>query len=1049
MLKKLKFREKINLSFGGLVVLVAINALVGIYTAYVIADQIRVQENVARIVDEIVRIRDATDQFIKSRSRQAAQQTFLTLGQVRQMLTRGEAGSDALTPLLPLLDDYQLNFQKYVVEADQKAALESRALLLGRSMMEALKDARTRRAAAYDREMFDTMVGQILNLQWQGQELRSRARQPSPEQLMDIRNALAALRNPAQRRPQDIDAQRLLYRILQDANDYLTSFENYLRYQALNDKSEKALADISARLQAAAWAASEKERETIRRGIPTSIALMLGIFLVTLIGSGFAARRLSRAILKPILELRGTTQAITQGQLNERAVVTVEDEIGDLAHSFNQMTDGLRALQEDLERRVVERTQQLAEKNDSLRASEEKLRSLFELAPLGIALTDMEGRYIQFNEAFRAICGYPAEELIALDYWTLTPGKYRPEEARQLESLQRTGRYGPYEKEYRRKDGSLVPINLNGQLVTGEDGRSYIWSIVEDITERKLHQRQLEHVAHHDALTDLPNRVLLADRLHQAMVQTQRHDSLLAVIYLDLDGFKAINDTHGHHVGDRLLSLLADRMKQALREGDTLARLGGDEFVAVLLDLQDRKASVPVLDRLLAATAEPVHTHDLSLQVSASVGVTYFPQAEAVDADQLLRQADQAMYQAKQTGRNRYHIFDTEHDRSVRQHHEGLERIRQAVAEQEFVLHYQPKVNMRSGEVIGVEALIRWQHPERGLLPPGLFLPLIENHALSIEVGDWVLETALNQIEAWRGEGLTLPVSVNIDALQFGQTDFFDKLRKQLTAHPGVQAGDLELEVLETSALADIAQLSDLMQACHAIGVGFALDDFGTGYSSLTYLKRLPANLLKIDQSFVRDMLDDPDDLAILDGVLGLAVAFQRQAIAEGVETLAHGAMLLRMGCDLGQGYVIARPMPADAVAGWVQSWQPAREWLNLPRISRDDLPILFAMVEHRAWVATLGQYVRDELSAPPQIGAHACRFGQWLDKQGMLRYASLPAMQNVASLHVAVHHAAEELRLLKQQQRTDEIQAGFGEVETLGNALQEALLQLIDGLGN
>ncbi len=1049
MLKKLKFREKINLSFGGLIILVAINALVGIYTAYAIADQMRVQENVASIVDDIVRMRDATDQFIKSRSRQAAQQTFTRLGQLHQTLASGEAGSEALAPLLPLLDDYQLNFQKYVIEADQKAALESRALMLGRSMMEALSDVRTRRAAAYDRDTFDAMIGQVLSLQWQGQELRARARHPSAEQLSDIRHALAMLRHPAQRNLQDIEAQRLLYRVLQDASDYLTSFESYLRYQELNDTSEGALAGISAKLQLAAWAANEEARDVMRRNIPTSIAVMLAIFLVTLVGSGFAARRLSREILKPIQDLLGTTQAITRGQLAERAEVTVDDEIGELARSFNQMTDSLRALQEGLEQRVLERTQQLAEKNDSLRASEEKLRSLFELAPLGIALTDMQGQYVEFNEAFRAICGYPAEELQGLDYWTLTPEKYRPEEVKQLDLLQCTGRYGPYEKEYQRKDGTLVPINLNGQLVTGEDGRSYIWSIVEDITERRHHHQQLEHIAHHDALTDLPNRVLLADRLHQAMVLAQRHGNLLAVVYLDLDGFKAINDNHGHQVGDHLLRLLAIRMKQALREGDTLARLGGDEFVAVLLDLDDRRVSVQILERLLAAAAEPVHIDGLSLQVSASVGVTYFPQSDEVDADQLLRQADQAMYQAKQTGRNRYHVFDDEEDRTIRQHHEGLERIRQALVQREFVLHYQPKVNMRTGQVIGVEALIRWQHPLRGLLSPHCFLPLIANHALSITVGDWVLETALEQIEIWRAEGLSLPVSVNIDAIQFGQADFIDKLRRQLLSHPAVQAGDLELEVLETNALEDIAQLTDIMTACRALGVGFALDDFGTGYSSLTYLKRLPAHLLKIDQSFVRDMLDDPDDLAILDGILGLAVAFQREAIAEGVETRAHGEMLLRMGCELGQGYAIARPMPAEAVAQWLSNWRPEPGWLNQSRISRDDLPILFALVEHRAWVAALGQYMQGELISPPPTDLHACRFGQWLDKVGTLRHARHPVIGNIVRLHEAIHHMAIDLVSLKQQNQPDEISMRLKKIEALRDELLIGLLQLMDGPAN
>jgi EAL domain-containing protein (putative c-di-GMP-specific phosphodiesterase class I) len=289
------------------------------------------------------------------------------------------------------------------------------------------------------------------------------------------------------------------------------------------------------------------------------------------------------------------------------------------------------------------------------------------------------------------------------------------------------------------------------------------------------------------------------------------------------------------------------------------------------------------------------------------------------------------MYQAKLAGKNRYHIFDAEQDNSLRVHHETLERIRLGMAQDEFVLHYQPKVNMRSGSVIGAEALIRWQHPERGLLAPGSFLPVIEDHPLAVELGEWVIATALTQINAWQNAGLELTVSVNVGARQLQQGDFVARLEAILAKHPQVNAACLELEVLETSALADMEQVSQVIEDCDRIGVQFALDDFGTGYSSLTYLKRLRVAMLKIDQSFVRDMLDDPDDLAILQGVIGLAVAFKRQVIAEGVETVAHGTALLHLGCELAQGYGIARPMPAEQMPAWVASWQPDAAWCELP----------------------------------------------------------------------------------------------------------------------
>jgi diguanylate cyclase (GGDEF)-like protein len=438
----------------------------------------------------------------------------------------------------------------------------------------------------------------------------------------------------------------------------------------------------------------------------------------------------------------------------------------------------------------------------------------------------------------------------------------------------------------------------------------------------------LEYIAHFDALTNLPNRVLLAERLLEAMERSNTQGKQLAVAFLDLDGFKEINDRHSHQMGDKVLVNLTQRMTHTLRSGDTLARIGGDEFVAVLNGLNGPSDSLPLLSRLLTAAAQPMQIGSLSLQVSASIGVTYYPQVDKIEADQLLRQADQAMYQAKVAGKNRYHIFDAAQDNNLRWYHESLERIRQALEQEEFVLYYQPKVNLRTGQVIGAEALIRWQHPIKGLLLPAAFLPTIEDHPLAVTVGEWVINTALTQLETWKKSGLTLSqVSVNVGARQLQQGDFVERLKIILSQHPNTEANRLQFEVLETSALADMAVVSQVIEKCAEIGVEFALDDFGTGYSSLTYLKRLNVAMLKIDQSFVRDMLDDPDDLAILQGVIGLAAAFKRQVIAEGVETIEHGSLLLELGCDLAQGYGVARPMPGADLVKWVEEWQLNSVW--------------------------------------------------------------------------------------------------------------------------
>lgn len=682
--------------------------------------------------------------------------------------------------------------------------------------------------------------------------------------------------------------------------------------------------------------------------------------------------------------------------------------------------------------------------------AENKLRlaaDVFTQAREGITITATDGKILDVNDAFTRITGYSRDEVLGQNASILSSGRQGKEfySAMWRDLIEQGHWYG--EIWNRRKNGELYAEMLNISAVRDAQGntRQYV-AMFSDVTAIKEHEKQLEYLAHYDALTGLPNRVLKTDLLRQAMAQVQRREQRLAVVYLDLDEFKSINDHHGHAIGDQMLIALADRMKRVLRDGDILARLGGDEFVAVLLDLADIEASAPMFTRLLDAAAEPMHVGDLLLQVSASLGVTFYPQADDVDADQLLRQADQAMCQAKLAGKNRYHVFDAEQDSRIRGHNESLERIRSALIEREFVLYYQPKVNMRTGIVIGAEALIRWQHPEKGLLPPGVFLPLIEDHPLAIEIGEWVISAALSQMEVWQSSGLSTPVSVNIGARQLQQADFVDRLREILAAHPSISPGNLELEVLETSALEDVALVSKLIEDCRGVGVMFALDDFGTGYSSLTYLKRLPVNLLKIDQSFVHGMLDDPDDLAILDGVIGLATAFRLKVIAEGVETPAHSKMLLQLGCELAQGYGIARPMPAENFPGWVDAWRPDASWAKQSPINREDLPLLFASVEHRAWIMAMENCLNGQSVPPPPLNHHQCRFGMWLDADGLGRHAAQPAFHTIDPLHQQVHALAAELCELQAQGRSLEAQARVGELHVLRDSLLGQLNVLAKG---
>ncbi|WP_340679131.1 EAL domain-containing protein [Paraglaciecola sp.] len=555
--------------------------------------------------------------------------------------------------------------------------------------------------------------------------------------------------------------------------------------------------------------------------------------------------------------------------------------------------------------------------------------SVFTNACEGIIITDATGTIIDVNDTFTKITGYSREEAIGQNPRILQSKRQPPDFYIDMWQALIDKGFWSGEIWNHRKNSDVYAEMLNISSVKDGSGHiSHYVGLFTDITLMKEHQRQLELSAHYDLLTKLPNRVLLADRLSQAMLQCRRHEQSLAVVFLDLDGFKLVNDAHGHDVGDELLITLSVRMKKALREGDSLARIGGDEFVAVLTDLTTVEDCEPVLERLLLAASEPATVCDVILHVSASIGVTLYPQ-DNVDADQLMRHADQAMYVAKESGKNRYHLFDTAQDDAVKMQHESLEAIRSALDNHQFVLHYQPKVNMRTGKVTGVEALIRWQHPQRGLLSPIEFLPVMEDNPMSIEMGEWVIDTALTQISQWQLIGLHLPVStsINIAALQLQQPNFTQRLTTLLAAHPEVEPRYLELEVLETSALDDVHHISIVMNACQALGVNFALDDFGTGYSSLTYLRRLPAHLIKIDQSFVRDMLSDAEDLAIVEGVIGLAKSFKREVIAEGVETVAHGTALLQLGCELAQGYGIARPMPARDIPAWIRNWKPDEAW--------------------------------------------------------------------------------------------------------------------------
>jgi len=675
----------------------------------------------------------------------------------------------------------------------------------------------------------------------------------------------------------------------------------------------------------------------------------------------------------------------------------------------------------------------------ALKKKKEELETIFNTSKDGIAILDLNANFLDANRAYLEMTGYDLEELLTKSYYELCLSEDRNRALETIKSVIKNGYITNFEKKCVVNNGKNIIINMSFAMMP--DKKRIIIS-TKDVSEYKEQERKLQYVVHYDIVTGLPNRVLLSDRLQQVMSHAKRNHSELAVVYLDLDGFKTINDLYGHDVGDILLSTLATKMKKTLREGDTIARIGGDEFVIVLLDIIHHEDCIPMLIRLLSITSESVIINGISMNVSASLGVCFYKSGDNLDADQLIRQADQAMYQAKLLGKNRYHIFDAVQDHSVRIHHEGLEEIEKAFLNEEFILYYQPKVNMRTGKVIGAEALIRWNHPQKGIVAPGVFLPVIEGHSLSVRIGEWVMKRAIEQIVEFKRDGMHIPISVNVDALQLQQDNFVKQLQSLLLQHPEVKHGDLELEILETSALEDIDRISSIMKECQQIGIHFSLDDFGTGYSSLTYLKRLPAKLLKIDQSFVKGMLSDPDDLAILDGVIGLSVAFQRDIIAEGVETIEHGEMLLRLGCEKAQGYVIAKPMPPEDFSSWMKEWKPSSTWLETDRIRRDNIQLLFAEVEHKDWINKIVSYLKDKTEGLPVLDLRSCTFGKWLNENAEKQYAANPYFVHLKQTHEELHHIAD-LMLKKKGVEETALEKGIDGLVVKSNLLIDLLKKL------
>lgn len=554
--------------------------------------------------------------------------------------------------------------------------------------------------------------------------------------------------------------------------------------------------------------------------------------------------------------------------------------------------------------------QDIQARKDAERATEtarEQYKSLFEQLPEGVLLIDENVQVIAHNQEAMRQLEYSSEELLKLHVWDFEASDDPAAIAQRKQKILENGR-DKFDSLYRTRNGRVMEVDVSIQLVHMPDGRPLFQTLFHDITEQKLAAKQIEHLAYHDQLTGLANRRLLQDRLNQAISSVLRRDANIAVLYLDLDNFKDVNDTLGHQAGDILLQAVTQRLLKSIRSEDTLARVGGDEFVIMLNDIAGSEDAATIAEKIVREMAQPLQLGLDEMRITPSIGISMCPQ-DARDAEDLLKYADAALYQAKQSGRATYRFY------TQALHEKAVERLQidrllhKAIEKREFVLHYQPQVDLRDGNIIGCEALIRWNHPGLGQVSPARFIPIAEHSNLILEIGEWVIREACMQAKKWQDQSFNLKVSFNVSARQFMRPEELMRALRSAINDSGVNPAMLVIELTE-NLLLDPQGMGEVLNEIRMLGVQLALDDFGTGYSSLSYLRRFPINVLKIDQSFVSDADRDTDDEEMVRTIIDMAHNMRMTLVAEGVETLAQCDLLTMHGCEVGQGYHFSHPLP-------------------------------------------------------------------------------------------------------------------------------------------
>ena len=591
----------------------------------------------------------------------------------------------------------------------------------------------------------------------------------------------------------------------------------------------------------------------------------------------------------------------------------------DLHHKIEAIKRHEEQLEIVVRQRTAALTAEIAERKQAEIAIR-KLSSAIEKVADSIFITDTNGVIEYINSAFEVVTGYRREEVMGKTPRIIKSGKHDERFYQQIWEALLRGEIYRNVFINRRKDGALYHEAMTITPLTDENGTiTHYISSGKDISENIENQERLHHLAHHDALTGLPNRTLFVERLKHALIRAERHKSSVAVMFLDMDRFKFVNDTLGHEAGDRLLQAMSTRLLGCVREGDTVARFGGDEFAGFLNDVAAPQDVAPIVAKFLDALVPPFMIDGQELFITGSIGISLYPD-DGTDTQTLMKNADTAMYRAKQQGGNVsefYHAGMNAHAHTRLNLETGLRR---ALERKEFVLHYQPQVDVQSGVAIGFEALIRWNRPDSEQTSPAEFIPLLEETGLILPVGEWMLQAACAQHQAWREAGLPpLRMAVNISSRQFNGKDLMETLTRVMQ-ETGMPAEFLELEITESVMMKNADPDIEALKSLRALGMRFAVDDFGTGYSSLTYLKRFPINILKIDKAFIRDITADADDAAIVRAITTMAHSLGLKTVAEGVETREQLEFLRAHKCDFAQGYYFSRPLPGDEIAALLKS---------------------------------------------------------------------------------------------------------------------------------